>query len=94
MNLMATGRCRNTNDVHPRGGYQGPIVVTAPILDHMDGHYVRPNMVALKYPDFKKDVDPNAHVRMFNSTIKANAKTFEVYIINAFSYMLQNTTLD
>jgi hypothetical protein len=41
-----------------------------PILDHEDGHYVRPNKVAFKYPNFKKDVDLNAHVRMFNSTIK------------------------
>jgi hypothetical protein len=29
---------------------------------------------------------------MFNFVIKANAKTFEEYIINAFSYMLRNTT--
>jgi hypothetical protein len=49
-------------------------------------------MVALKYPDFKKDVDPNVHVRMFNSVVKANAKTFEEYIINVFSYTLRDTT--
>jgi hypothetical protein len=51
-------------------------------------------MIALKYPDFKKDVDPNAHVRMFNFVIKANAKTFEKYIINAFSYMLTYMALE
>jgi hypothetical protein len=51
-------------------------------------------MVALKYPDFKKNVDQNVHVRMFNSIVRVNAKTFEKYIINVFSYMLRNTTSD
>jgi hypothetical protein len=54
---MATRRCKSTNVVHPRGKYWEPIIVTAPILHHKDGHYVKPNMVTLKYPDFKKDVD-------------------------------------
>jgi hypothetical protein len=44
------------------------------------------------YPDFKKDVDPNAHVRAFNFIVKENVETFEEYIINAFSCMLRNTT--
>jgi hypothetical protein len=43
---------------------------------------VRPNKVALKYLDLKKDVDLDAHVKMFNSTVKENAKKFEKYIIN------------
>jgi hypothetical protein len=46
------------------------------------------NMVILKYHNLKKNVDLNVHVRMFNSVTKANAKTFEEYIINAFSYTL------
>ncbi len=41
----------------------------APILDHRNDHYVRPNKVAFKYHDFKKDVNPNVHVKVFNSTI-------------------------
>jgi hypothetical protein len=45
-------------------------------------------MVALKYPDFKKDVNLDVHVRMSNFVVKENAKTFEEYIINAFSYTL------
>jgi hypothetical protein len=36
----------------------------------------RPNKVALKYPNFKKDVDLNAHVRIFNYIVKVNVKTF------------------
>jgi hypothetical protein len=77
MNSMVVGGCRSVNAMHSRGGYQEPIVIIAPILDHRYGHYVRPNRVALKYLDFKKDVDPNAHVKMFNSVVKANVKTFE-----------------
>jgi hypothetical protein len=55
---------------------------------------MRPNMVALKYLDFKKNVDPYAHVRVFNYVVKANAKTFKEYVINAFKYMIRDTTLD
>jgi hypothetical protein len=51
-------------------------------------------MVAFKYLDFKKDVDPNVHVRVFNFIVKAIAKTFEEYIINAFSYTLRNMASD
>jgi hypothetical protein len=53
---------------------------------------MRPNMVAFKYLDFKKYVNPNAHVRVFNYVMKANAKTYKKYIINVFNYMLRNTT--
>jgi hypothetical protein len=35
--------CRSANVVHSRGGYWEPIIVTPPILDHRDGHYVKPN---------------------------------------------------
>jgi hypothetical protein len=69
-------------------------IVTTPILDHIDGHYVMPNKVALKYRDFKNNVDLDAHVRVFNFAIKPNVETFEEYIINVFSYMLRDTTLD
>jgi hypothetical protein len=51
-------------------------------------------MVTLKYLDFKKDVDPNVHVIVFNFAIKENTKTFEEHIINASNYTLRNTTLD
>jgi hypothetical protein len=44
---------------------------------------VRPNRVAFKYHDFKKDVDLDAHVRVFNYVMNGNAETSEKYIINA-----------
>jgi hypothetical protein len=94
MNSMAIKRCKNAGAVHSKGEYQKPIVIIIPILNHKNGHYVKPNKVALKYPDFKKDVNPNVHVKMFNFVIKANAKTSLNYIINAFSYTLRDMTLD
>jgi hypothetical protein len=70
MNSMDIRRYISVNVVHPKGGYRKPFAITAPILDHKDGHYVRPNRVVLKYLDFKKDVDLGAHVKVFNSIIK------------------------
>ncbi len=94
MSSMAVGRYRIANVVNLRKGYRKPFVVIAQIPNHSVGQYVRPNMVTLKYPDFKKDVDLDAHVRVFNSTVKANVKTFEEYIINAFNYMLRDIASD
>jgi hypothetical protein len=94
MNLMVVGRCRSTDIVHLRRGYWEPIVVIAPILDHKDGHYVKPNKVTFKYPDFKKDIDPYVHVKVFNFAIKTNAETSKEYIINAFNYTLKNIKLN
>jgi len=52
MSLMATRGYRSVNVTNLKGGYSEPFIVTTPILDHIDGHYVRPNKVALKYLDF------------------------------------------
>jgi hypothetical protein len=92
MNSMAIGRYINVNVVNPRRGYQEPFTITIPIFYHRYGHYVRPNKVAFNYHDFKKNVDPNAHVKVFNSIVKGNVKTSKEYIINAFSYMLRDKT--
>jgi hypothetical protein len=72
MSSMVARRYISVDVANPRGGYQKPFVVIPPIPNHENGHYVRPNKVACKYPNFKKNVDPNSHVRMFNSTIKEN----------------------
>ncbi len=85
---------KNANVTNPRRGYQIPFGVIAPILDHRDGHSVRPNKVTLKYHDFKRDVNLNVHVKVFNYIVKTNAETFEEYIINVFNYTLKNTTLN
>jgi len=71
MNSMVVGRYKSADVVHPRGGYQKSIAINLPnFFYHRDGHYVRPNMVAFKYPDFIKNVDPYVHVRVFNFAIK------------------------
>jgi hypothetical protein len=94
MSLVVARGYRSANIVYPRGWHQEPFTVITPILDHRDGHYVRPNIVAFKYPNFKKNVDPNVHVKIFNFAIKENVENFEKYIINAFNYMLRDSTLD
>ncbi len=93
MNSVATRRYKSADVVNPRGHWE-PSIVTVPILDHKDGHYVWPNKVAFKYPDFRKEVDLNAHVRMFNFIVKENPIFFKEYINNVFSYMLRDITLD
>ncbi len=55
---------------------------------------MRPNKVVFKYFDFKKNVDPDVHVKVFNYEVKENACTFKEYVINAFNYMLRDTALD
>jgi hypothetical protein len=77
MNLIATIRFRNTNVEDLKGGYRRPFVITQGIPNHTNGHFVKSNKVAFKYLNFKKNVDPNVGVRMFNYTIKANAETFK-----------------
>jgi hypothetical protein len=52
MSSMFVGRYKSVDAMNLRGGYQEPFVVITPIFDHRDGHYVRANMVVLKYPNF------------------------------------------
>jgi hypothetical protein len=94
MNTITIGGYRSIDAKNPRKGYQESSVITTKILDHRNVHFVKPNMATLKYPNFKKDVDQDAHVRMFNYVVKTNVETSEKYIINVFSYMLRDTTLD
>ncbi len=68
--------------------------VIAQIPNHKDGHSVMLNKVAFKSPNFKKTIDPNVHVKMFNFIVKANVETSKKYIINMFSYKLRNITLN
>jgi len=94
MNSIAFRRYKSTYAKNLKVRYQKPSVIIVGILDHRNGHSIKLNRVALKYLDFKTNVDLNVHVRMFNSLVKANVETSEEYIINVFSYMLRDTTLD
>jgi hypothetical protein len=33
--------------MNPKGGYRKPFVIIVPIIDHRDGHYVKPSNIAL-----------------------------------------------
>ncbi len=79
---------------NPRKGYWEPFVITTRIPNHRNGHFVRPKKVALKYPNFKKDVVLDVHVKVFNYVVRTNEKTSKECIINVFSYMLRDITLD
>jgi hypothetical protein len=54
MSSMVARGYKSADVTNLRGGYQKPYVVITQILNHKDGHYVRPNKVALKYLDYKK----------------------------------------
>jgi hypothetical protein len=58
------------------------------------GSMARPCRSPLKYPNYKKDANPNVHVTMFQVAIRVNGETFEEYIINAFNYTLREMRLD
>jgi hypothetical protein len=94
MSSMVIGRYISVDVMHPKRGYQKPFAITTPTLDHRDGHYVKPNRVAVNYPNYKKHADPNGHVRMFNFVVKVNVETFEKFIINAFNYTLKDMISD
>jgi hypothetical protein len=74
---IVVGRYKSTYVKNPRAGYQEPSIINARIFDHRIGHLLRPNRVALKYPDFNKDDDLDVHVRVFNFVVKANAETLK-----------------
>ncbi len=92
MNSMTVEGYRNANVMNPKGGYREPSTIITPIPDRRNGHYIWPNKVALKYPDFKKGCWSICSCQGVQFCSKKNAKTFEEYITNAFSYMLRDTT--
>jgi hypothetical protein len=49
------------------------------------GSVARPYQSTLKYPNYKKDANANAHVKVFQAIVRANGETFEEYIINTFN---------
>jgi hypothetical protein len=88
MNSMAIGGYKSADFMHLRGGYQKPFASLHQFL-------ITKMAIMLgqtRYLDFKKDVDPNVHVRMFNFAIKTNIEIYEEYIINMFSYTLRGTS--
>jgi hypothetical protein len=52
----------------------------------------KPYRSILEYPNYKKDANPDAHVKVFQKIIRAKGETLEEYIINTFSYTLKEMT--
>jgi hypothetical protein len=42
----------------------------------------------LQYPTYVKDVDSDAHIKIFKNVVRANGETMEVDIINMFGFTL------
>jgi hypothetical protein len=57
MSLMVAREYKSVNVVNPRKGYQELSALNVQIHGYIVGHYVRPNKVALKYPNFFKNAD-------------------------------------
>lgn len=58
------------------------------------GSMARPHRSVLKYPNYKKDVNPNTRVKVCQVAIKMNGETSKKNIINAFNYTLRKMALD
>jgi len=48
----------------------------------------------LNYPEYVKDLNPYAHVRVFKATIKENCETKDAKIVNLFSFSLKDIVFD
>jgi hypothetical protein len=48
----------------------------------------------LQYPIYIKEIDPNAHIRLFKKAIKANGEIVEVDIINMFGFILRDNIFE
>jgi hypothetical protein len=46
--------------------------------------------ISFEISKYKKDVDLDAHVRVFQTAIRANGKTSKEYILNASTYTYSN----
>jgi hypothetical protein len=52
MNSIDVKRYKNINATNSKGGHCEPSFITQGIPNHRNGHFVRPNKIALKYPNF------------------------------------------
>jgi len=44
----------------------------------------------LNYLEYVKDSDPNAHVRVFKASIRANSETNDAEIVNMFNFIFKD----
>jgi hypothetical protein len=48
----------------------------------------------LQYPTYVKNINPNAHIKVFKKAIKANGEIVEVDIINLFGFTLKDNIFE
>jgi hypothetical protein len=48
----------------------------------------------LNYPPYKKNFDPDVHVRVFKVIIKTNGEMIDVEITNLFNFTMRDNALD
>jgi hypothetical protein len=48
----------------------------------------------LQYPTYVKNIDLDAHIRVFKKAIKANGERVEVDIINLFGFILRDNIFE
>jgi hypothetical protein len=48
----------------------------------------------LQYPTYVKDIDPDAHIKVFKKAIKTNGETMEANIINIFGFILRDNIFE
>jgi hypothetical protein len=54
----------------------------------------RPYHQPLNYPKYVKDFDLDVHVKVFKVAIKANNETYDVEIVNMFSFTFRDIMFD
>ncbi len=54
----------------------------------------RPYHQPFNYPEYVKNFDPNAHVRIFKATIRANSETNDAKIVNMLNFALRDIVFD
>jgi hypothetical protein len=54
----------------------------------------KPYRRPFNYLEYVKDSNPNARVRVFKATIRANSETYDAKIVNFFSFTFRNIMSD
>ncbi len=91
--------------LNPRGGGSNPLGPPRPL--GLPGYFVLPMVNLgrpplppnrphwpLNYPEYVKDSDLDAHVRVFKATIRVNNEIYDAKIVNLFNFTLRGIMFD
>ncbi len=65
-----------------------------PIVQHVLEPITKLPNKKIQYLIYVKDIDLDAHIKMFKKAIKANGETMEADIINLFGFTLKDSILE